>query len=84
MNHELKCWPEPFQAVLDGRKRHEIRQYDRSYCVGDTLLLREYDPEKKTYSGREVTAEVTYFSRGGEWGVPLGACVMSIVVRGAK
>ena len=44
MRHELKTWPVPFQAVLYGRKRHEVRTADRAYSVFDELLLREFVP----------------------------------------
>lgn len=42
--HELKTWPEPFAAMVDGRKAFEIRRDDRNFAVGDALLLREYEP----------------------------------------
>lgn len=38
--HELKTDPEPFDAVADGRKTHEVRRNDRNYEVGDELILR--------------------------------------------
>ena len=92
--HELKTWPEPFQAVLDGRKRYEIRKDDRGYAVGDTLVLKEWDPsphpnpmglhrlqyEKAGYSGRVVVARIAYITPGGSWGLPADLCVMSIEV----
>ena len=58
--HELKTWPEYFAAVLDGRKRFEIRQNDRSFAAGDRVVLREYDPVLGTYSGRSIAAEIWY------------------------
>lgn len=44
MEHELKCWTEPFAATPDGSKPFEIRKYDRPYRVGDVLRLREWSP----------------------------------------
>jgi hypothetical protein len=91
MNHELKCWPEPFQAIVDGRKLFEIRKDDRGYAVGDVLLLREYDVMELArnlngpivtdgYSGRSLRAEVTYKVAGGSWGLPSDLCVLGIRV----
>ena len=79
LRHELKTWPAPFQAILDNIKRYEIRKNDRNFQLGDELFLREYDPQTQRYSGREITVEVTYMTKGGQWGIPEGICVMSIL-----
>jgi len=42
--HELKTWPDPFEAIWDGRKRYEVRENDRDFHVGDALRLREFEP----------------------------------------
>lgn len=47
ITYELKTWPEPFQAVWEGRKRYEIRKNDRGFGVGDHLVLREFKPHAK-------------------------------------
>lgn len=60
MKHELKCWPEYFQAVKSGEKPFEIRKWDRPYRVGDTLILREYDPQIEDYTGDSIKRKVTY------------------------
>ena len=75
--HELRTWPESFQAIVSGKKRYEVRPDDRDFEVGDLLVLREWDPTTKTYSGNAVRAEVTYLTRG-QFGVPSGLVVMSI------
>lgn len=79
MEHELKTWPEYFQAICEGRKWHEIRKADRPFCCGDTLYLREWDPETQEYSGRSLRVKISYISCGGNFGIPPDLFVMSIV-----
>ncbi len=63
--HTLKIHPEFLNAMLDSRKTFEIRRgNDRTYAVGDTLRLREYLPDQKDYSGRELDVLVTYVMHG--------------------
>ena len=78
--HYLKTHPEPFQAVLDRRKKHEFRKNDREFGVGHMLILQEWSPEKEDYTGRERSVQVTYISRGPAFGIPEGYCIMSIYV----
>lgn len=71
--HELKTWPEYFQAIVENRKPFEYRLNDRNYQVGDVLFLREWVPptvevepwapkgtEAGYYTGRELRKSVTY------------------------
>lgn len=85
--HELKTWPEPFEAIRSGKKRYEIRYDDRGFAVGDVLHLLEYDPSRVAdyrtpkslgYTGEKLWAKVTYITPGGVWGLPQNICVMSI------
>ncbi len=57
---EKKIWPEFFEKVLSGDKTFEIRLADFEINKGDTLLLREWDPKKKDYTGRTLKLKVTY------------------------
>jgi len=64
MTHELKIHPDYFQAIQNGDKTFHLCRADREYKVGDTLILREYEPGAEfptlKYSGREGKANVTY------------------------
>ncbi len=58
-----KVWPKYFQAILDGKKTYELRLADFECHEGDTLILQEWNPETKTYTGREITKIVTYVGK---------------------
>lgn len=92
--HKLKCWPEHFQAIIDGSKTNEIRLNDRDYRVGDVLYLCEWNPiidkhidgtpmilkyEAGHYTGRDIFKIVTYIIDGFKFpGVSPGYVCMSI------
>lgn len=46
MHHELKILPQYFCRVKGGTKTFEIRKNDRGYQPGDTVSMREYDPQR--------------------------------------
>ena len=79
MRHALKTWPAPFEAVVDGRKRFELRVDDRPFRVDDTLLLQEWDPTTAEYTGRNCAVRVLYILASG-FGLPEGYVCMSIEV----
>ncbi|MFC1638910.1 DUF3850 domain-containing protein [Patescibacteria group bacterium] len=58
-----KIWPEYFEAVAAGKKKYELRLNDFEVEEGDTLLLEEWDPQTKDYTGRKVERAVTYVGR---------------------
>lgn len=60
MTHELKCWTGYYAEVETGAKPFEIRKWDRPFRVGDTLLLKEYDPATDDCTGKELRRKITY------------------------
>lgn len=65
--HDLKIWPEYFEAIANGQKTFEIRINDRDYKIGDCIKLKEWDytingtPDKR-YTGREIVGKITYLA----------------------
>ncbi|MBU2592528.1 DUF3850 domain-containing protein [Patescibacteria group bacterium] len=57
---EKKVWPEYFQAILDGKKTFELHLADFECKPGDVLVLKEWNPGSKEYTGRQIEKEVTY------------------------
>lgn len=57
-DHKLKCLPQYFSLTWDGKKDFEIRKNDRNFQVGQTVLLREYNSNENTFTGREIVQEI--------------------------
>lgn len=57
---EKKILPAYFELVASGKKKFELRLNEFKISEGDTLRLREYDPERHAYTGRVVEKIVTY------------------------
>lgn len=77
--HELKAWPEAFDAVWAGDKPFEFRKADRNFQPGDWVRLRRWDPTTEQYTGPEITADVGFVLRGPAFGVPEGYCVFGLL-----
>jgi ribosomal protein S17 len=60
---EKKVWPEYFQKMADGEKTFELRLADFECNPGDTLILKEWDPKKRQYTGRVLEKKATYVLR---------------------
>jgi len=55
-----KTWPKFFELVKKGKKNFDLRMADFKIREGDTLILEEYDPKKKKYTGRKIHKKVKY------------------------
>jgi predicted RNA-binding protein with PUA-like domain len=75
--HTLKSWPESFQAVWDGIRPFEIRENDRDFRVGDSVVLHEWNEKTKAYTGRAMGARIMYVEQG-TWGLPKNIAVLSL------
>ncbi|MFH0852852.1 MAG: DUF3850 domain-containing protein [bacterium] len=60
---EKKAWPEYFEAVLSGKKNFDLRLDDFEIGEGDMLVLKEWDPKTREYTGRSVEKKVTYVGK---------------------
>ena len=63
MEIHKKTWPDLFQRMLDGKKDTDLRLADFEIREGDTLVLKEYDPKKKGYTGRILKKKVRNLSK---------------------
>ena len=63
MEIHKKIWPEYFDKVGSGEKSFEIRLADFGCSPGDILVLEEWDPKDKKYTGRKLRRKVTYITR---------------------
>ena len=58
-----KVWPDYFKAIVSGKKKFELRLNDFDVNEGDTLILEEWNPKTKEYTGRNLEKKVTYVGK---------------------
>jgi hypothetical protein len=59
-----KTWPALFEKILSGSKTFDLRTADFDIQENDTLVLQEWDPKTKDYTGREIEKKVGFV---GKW-----------------
>lgn len=77
MLHALKTEIGYFDEVNEGHKTCEVRKADRPFEPGDAILLQEWNPMTKTYTGREWHGSITHIL-GNERFCKNGFVILSI------
>lgn len=67
--HEVKSWPEHFEAIKSGVKTFDLRRNDRDYHVADVLHIKEWNPDIVAnkvagLTGRGIIKKITYVMQG--------------------
>lgn len=63
MRIEKKILPEYFKLVLNGKKKYDFRLADFDIKEGDILVLKEWNKEKQSFTGREIEKNVLYVGK---------------------
>lgn len=60
MKIRKKTWKDGFEKILSGEKTFDARLANFDCKLGDILVLEEYDPKVKKYTGRKIEKEITF------------------------
>jgi ribosomal protein S17 len=60
MKIRKKTWKDGFEKILSGEKTFDARLANFDCKPGDILVLEEYDPKLKKYTGRKIEKEITF------------------------
>lgn len=77
--HDIKTVNPFFTDVWEGRKTFELRNNDRNFNVGDTVILSEWDVDRWTYANRKIVCNITYILKGYK-GVEEGYCIFQFEI----
>lgn len=58
-----KLWKDYYDRIATGKKKFDIRLADFEIKKGDTLILEEWDQDKKEYTGRSIKTKATYIAK---------------------
>jgi hypothetical protein len=84
--HELKTWPQYFDAVARGEKNFEVRRDDRGFQKGDILELQRTHASYPYLVERDVRGcplfvlhrRISYILTGGQLGIEAGYVVLGL------
>lgn len=80
MKIHIKKLTQPyFDDVWYDKKKFELRKNDCDYTVGDFIVLKEYDQETISYSGRKIEAIINYLLKDYP-GIENGYCILGISI----
>jgi hypothetical protein len=71
----IRTWPQFFGPVLDGSKPFVVGPNNHAYQAGDMLIINEWCPKKRDFTGHSCRAVITYAS---EWQQIRGNVVLGI------
>ena len=57
---EKKTWPDLFEKVKNKEKNFDVRLADFKCSPGDVLVLKEWDPKLKNYTGRVIKRKIKF------------------------
>lgn len=60
--HILKIQKEFAMAIIDGRKRFEIRKNDRDFKTGDLLIMRPWNETRGFLPFHPIVTEITFMT----------------------
>ena len=55
-----KTWTKDFNLIESGKKKFDLRLSDFDIQEDDTLILEEWNPEIKEYTGRTIEKKVDF------------------------
>lgn len=75
--HELKVQPQFWDALASGANPSNIRCDDRKFRVGDTCILKRYDPSHG-FTGQSVEKVITHILMPEDFpnGLPVGYVIL--------
>jgi len=55
-----KTWTKEFDLIESGKKKFDLRLANFDIQEGDTLILEEWNPEMKEYTGKTIEKRVNF------------------------
>ncbi len=55
---EKKSWPEYYRSIKSGKRKSEVRLADFTIASGDKLVIKEFNPKTRLYTGKKLEKKV--------------------------